>query len=175
MENCAHEISTIFHGLLLHRTDKKRALQLVYTHTQFLSLHVWPLKAGRQHEMCDLGNKMLHGSYFTWMPVCHVHFLSKQLLGRLAYAQSSKASYWFQLQLDKFLRSECGLCTPLHKSVMKHRPAAMNACLMLHASLLLSSVASHWAFLPQLLEMMYLKAWATEEYNFQKKLFFFYG
>ena len=26
--------------------------------------------------MCDLGNKMLYGSYFTWMPVCHVHFLS---------------------------------------------------------------------------------------------------
>jgi len=40
MKNCAREISTIFHGLLLHRTDKKRALQLVYTHTCLLSLHV---------------------------------------------------------------------------------------------------------------------------------------
>lgn len=145
MENCAHEISTVFHGLLLHRTDKKRALQLVYTHTHFLSLHVWPLKAGRQHEMCDLGNKMLHGSYFTWMPVCHVHFLSKHLR-RLAQAQSSKASCWFQLQLDKFLRSERSLCTPLHESVMKHRQAAMNVWLTLHASLLLSSVAFTLSF-----------------------------
>lgn len=65
-----------FMGYCFIELTKKRALQLVYTRTHFLSLHVWPLKAGRQHEMCNLGNKMLHGSYFTWMPVCHVYFLS---------------------------------------------------------------------------------------------------